>query len=113
MRWRLLFALFLGACSKGPQADLPYIGEARSLAAEWALVNDQAAKGQLNAIYVATTRAELRKQLQAASTALTDPNSAYGAEIRMLLREPDDAPSALLKAHSDRLKRQEDELESA
>ena len=113
MRWWLLFALLLGACSKGPEADLPYIGEARSLAAEWALVNDQAVRGQLNATYVATMRAKLREQLQTTSTSLTQPDSPYGAEIQMLLREPDDAAPSVLRAHSDKLKRQEDQLESA
>ena len=49
MRWLLLFALTLAACSKGPEADLPSIGEARSLAAEWALVNDAGEPGQAHA----------------------------------------------------------------
>jgi hypothetical protein len=35
MRCLLLTALLVAACSKGPDADLPAIGEARSLAAEW------------------------------------------------------------------------------
>ena len=113
MRWSLLLALLLSACSKGPQADLPYIGEARSLAAEWALVNDQAAKGQLNATYVSTMRAKLREQLQTAASSLTQPNSPYGVEIQMLLREPDNAAPPVLRAHADELKRQEDQLESA
>ena len=51
MARRLLLLLLLTAgCSKGPQADLPYISEARSLAAEWALVNEQAAQGKLTAV---------------------------------------------------------------
>ena len=113
MRWWLLFALLLGACSKGPRADLAYIGEARSLAAEWALVNDQAAKDRLNATYVATMRAKLREELQVTSSSLAQPNSSYGAEIQALLRQPDDAPATVLKLHSDKLKHIEDQLESA
>ncbi|HKP34404.1 MAG TPA: hypothetical protein VJT70_06450 [Sphingomicrobium sp.] len=114
MRWWLPLALLmLGACSKGPQADLPYIGEARSLAGEWAMVNDQAAKGQLNATYAETMRAKLREQLQTASSSLTQLNSPYGAEIQLLLREPGDVPPQALKTHSDKLKQIEDQLESA
>ena len=48
--------LLLAACSKGPEADLQYIKQARSLAAEWALVNEQAEQGKLTAPYVASMR---------------------------------------------------------
>jgi hypothetical protein len=48
-RW-LLLLLLLGGCSKGPQADLPAISAARSLAAEWALVNEQASEGHLTGV---------------------------------------------------------------
>ena len=47
MRKPLLLLLVLAGCSKGPQADLPAIGAARSLGAEWALVNQEASRGQL------------------------------------------------------------------
>ena len=111
-RW-VLAGLLLTACSKGPQADLPPIGEARSLAAEWALVNELSAKGHLTPIYVATMHQQLREQLQASSTSLTQPDSRYGKEIRALLLQPDDAPPEELRAHADKLKQIEDSLESA
>jgi hypothetical protein len=113
LRTPLLLGLLVAACSKGPDADLPSIGEARSLAAEWALVNEQSAKGQLNSTYVDTMRKQLREQLQTASSTLTRPDSPYGAEIRALLQESDDAAPNQLRAHADKLKQQEDQLESA
>src|SRR4051794_23387051 len=100
MRWLLLFALTLAACSKGPEADLPSIGEARSLAAEWALVNDLANQGKLTPTYVQTMRKSVREQLQATSRSLTQPDSAYAVEIAAVLREPDEVPPAKLRAHA-------------
>jgi hypothetical protein len=113
MRRLLLFALAIAACSKGPEADLPSIGEARSLAAEWALVNDLASQGKLTPTYVQTMRKSMRGQLQTASRSLTKPQSAYATEIDALLREPDDAPTERLRAHAEKLRRFEDSLESA
>jgi len=85
MRCLLLTALLVAACSKGPDADLPAIGEARSLAAEWALVNEQAAAGHVTPTYARTMRAKLREQLQTSLGSLTQPKSEYGNEVRSLL----------------------------
>ena len=113
--WRrsLLLGLLVAGCSKGPQEDLQYISQARSLAAEWALVNEQAARHQLTGTYTRTMRESFREQLQTVSTSLTQPDSRYGQEIRTLLVEPDEAASAELRAHADELKQIEDSLESA
>ena len=113
MRWVLLFSLLVAGCSKGPEADLQYIKQARSLGAEWALVNEQAAKGQLNRIYVDSMHKQLREQLQSSSTSLRVPDSRYAIEVRVLLREPDDAAPQELRAHVGKLKQIEDNLESA
>ena len=113
MRWVLLFSLLVAGCSKGPEADLQYIKQARSLGAEWALINEQAAKGQLNRIYVDSMHKQLREQLQSSSTSLTVPDSRYAIEVRVLLREPDDAAPQELRAHVGKLKQIEDNLESA
>ena len=113
LRASFLLALLVAACSKGPDADLPSIGEARSLVAEWALVNDQAAKGQLTQTYTDTMRKQLREQLQQTASALTQPDSRYGKEIQAALAQPDDAPSSQLRARAEALKQQEDSLESA
>jgi hypothetical protein len=109
----LLVGLALASCSKGPEADLPSIGEARSLAAEWALVNDQAARGKLTTTYTTTMRKRLREQLQTTSKSLTQPDSSYGREIQALLTEPDAAIPAELLSHARALKQIEDSLESA
>ena len=109
----LLLLVSCAACSRGSQADAPAISEARSLAAEWALVNQQAAEQKLTAPYVRTMHASIHQQLQTAATSLTQPHSVYGAEIQALLREPDAASPGALRAHADRLKQIEDSLESA
>jgi hypothetical protein len=113
MRRVLALALLVGACSKGPEADLPYIGSARSLAAEWAFVNEQSAQGKLTANYVAAMRRSVREQLQTTATSLTQPDSRYGQEIQALLAQPDDAAPDELRAHAGKLKQIEDDLESA
>lgn len=113
MRWIVLLVLVLAACSKGPEADLPSIGEARSLGAEWAMVNEQAARGQLTSAYVGTMRKQLRQQLQSSRSSMKQPKSAYGRETDALLQEPDDASPPVLRAHVAKLKTIEDGLESA
>jgi hypothetical protein len=109
----LLLILAVGGCSKGAEADLPSIGEARSLAAEWAMVNQEASRGHLTGHYVETMRSSVREQLQTTQKALTRPKSAYANEIAALIAEPDDAPPGELRAHASRLKQIEDGLESA
>ena len=113
LRMSLLLALLLAGCSKGPQADLQYIKQARSLGAEWALVNEQARQGKLSGAYVASMHQWLRQELQSASAALTVPNARYAIEIHALLKQPDDAPPQELRAHAAVLKQIEDQLESA
>ena len=108
----LLLLLLLSGCSKGPEADLESISQARSLAAEWAMVNEQANRGQLTATYVRTMRQDLREQLRTTAKALAHPTSRYGAEIAALLKQPDDAAPADLRAHAAEIKRIEDALES-
>ena len=109
----LLLLVALAGCSKGPQADLPYISEARSLAAEWALINEQAAQGKLTDAYVTSMRKSLQQQAKTAAKALTQPDTPYAREMRAIASEPPDAPPEELRVHSDRLKQIEDSLESA
>ena len=112
-RLLLISLVLLGDCSKGPEADLPHISQARSLGAEWALINEQASQGRLTDNYVRTMRQSVREQLQTTAKSLTQPDSRYGHEIRALLAQPDDSPPQELRAHADRLKQIEDALESA
>ena len=114
LRWLLLpLLLLLAGCSKGPLADLQYIGEARSLASEWALVNEQAAEGKLTGAYVSAMHKSLRQQIRTAKAALTVPDSSYAHEMATLLATPDDAPPQELRHHAERLKHIEDALQSA
>jgi len=109
-----MFALAsLCGCSKGPRADLPSIAAARSLGAEWALVNQEAADGHLTVVYAGTMHKQLRQQLQSTQVSLTQPDSNYGREIQALLRQPDDASAETLRASASRLKQIEDGVESA
>ena len=66
----------LAGCSKGPRGRSARISaQARSLAAEWALVNEQASRGQAHRRLRENDAAELREQLQTAASSLTQPNS--------------------------------------
>ena len=109
----LLLILVLASCSKGPSADLQYISKARSLAAEWALVNEQASKGKLTGTYTQVMREDVHEALQTTAASLSQPDSPYGQEIQAVLREPADASPQELRGHADRLKQIEDSLESA
>ena len=113
MRWVVLLALMLAACSKGPEADLQYIKQARSAAAEWALVNEQASRDKVTPAYVSSMHQWLRDEIETSLTSLTEPDSRYGDEMAALLQEPDDAAPQNLRARSDALKTIEDDLESA
>jgi hypothetical protein len=109
----LLWLAFLAGCSKGPEADLQYVKQARSAGSEWALVNEQAAQRKLTQVYIDSMHKWLREQIQSSSMALTKPDSRYGLEIRALLQQPDDAAPEELRAHTQKLKQIEDSLESA
>ena len=109
----LLLLLLIAGCSKGPAADLQYIKQARSAGAEWALVNEQAGQGKLTQVYVSSMHKWLRQELQSSSTTLAQPNSRHAREIYALLRQPDNAAPEELRAHVDKLKQIEDQLESA
>lgn len=113
MRELLLLLILLSACAKGPEADLQYIKQARSLAAEWALVNEQAAEGRLTAAYVTSMHKWFRDGLATANQSLSRPDARYAFEIDALLKQPDDAPPEELRAHAEKLKQIEDGLESA
>ena len=109
----LVLPLLLAGCSKGPEADLQYIKQARSLGAEWALINEQARAGKVTKTYVDSMHQWLHDGLQTASSALTEPDSPYGREMQALMSEPTDAAPDALRAHVQALKQIEDQLESA
>jgi Tfp pilus assembly protein PilP len=113
LRWSLPLLLALASCSKGPDADLEYIGQARSAAAEWAMVNEQAAGGKVTDVYVRSMHQWIRQQIQTSATSLTEPDSPYGDKIAALLQQPDDAAPQELRQRAAALKQIEDKLESA
>ena len=110
---RLLLVLLLAGCSQGAQSDLQYIKQARSSAAEWAMVNEQAARGRITDTYAKTMREEARAEIESASSSLSQPSSAYAREMKDLSAEPDDAAPQQLRRRAEALKRIEDSLESA
>jgi hypothetical protein len=112
-RTPLLVLALLAGCAKGPAADLQYIKQARSLAAEWALVNQLSQERRLTAAHVDSMHEWLRKGVQAANSSLTDRETDYAREIAALLAEPPGAAPRRLRAHAQRLKQFEDRLESA
>jgi hypothetical protein len=105
--------LLFAGCSKGPSADLKYIKQARSVAAEWALVNEQAKSGTVTATYANSMHRWLSESLRLSSSSLAQPNSTYGAEMQALVAEPANAAPERLRIHVRALKRIEDQLESA
>jgi len=113
MRRFLPLLLFLASCSKGPEADLPAISQARSLIAEWALVNELGAQHKVTSTYATVMRKRLRQQLGAIASSLNQPDSQYAEEIRAGLGEQDGASPQVLREHASRLKAVEDALESA
>jgi hypothetical protein len=112
-RTLLLLMLIVAGCSKGPQADLQYISDARSLAAEWALVNEQAALGKLNATYVGSMHEWIGQQLQTDMSSISETQSDYAAEMQALAQLSPDASPGELRKHAATLKQIEDKLESA
>ena len=108
----LLGLVLLGACSRGAQKDLPAIREIRSAAAEWALVNREAARGRLTVPYVAGMRDAARKQIaeQARSLARDSPAAGAAAALQAL---PDDAAPERIAQQAAALKRIEAILEAA
>ena len=112
-RWSLLMLLLVAACSKGPEADLQAVSEARSVAAEWALVNEQANKGHLTSVYVQMMHQSVHRELRSSLDSLSEPGAPYAHEIEALLREPDDSSPSVLRVHADNLRRIEERLESA
>jgi hypothetical protein len=111
MKRLVLLCLVLSGCAQGAQKDLPSIAQARSLAAEWALVNEQAIEGKLTATYIKTMRASVREQLTTISRSLSEPLAA--TIVNDLVTQPDDATPQQLRASAEQLKRVESQLESA
>jgi len=108
----LLVLTCLAACSSGGRADLPAIKEMRSAAAEWALVNREAARGRLTAPYAAGMRKAAREEIAAQARALS-AGSPAAPVASALLALPDDAAPDPIARQVTMLKQIEAALEPA
>jgi hypothetical protein len=108
----LLILTCLGACSSGGQADLPAIKEIRSAAAEWALVNREAARERLTAPYAVGMRKLARKEISTQARALGPGSPAAPVAAALLALPADTAPDPIARQVA-RLKQIEAALEPA
>lgn len=112
MKYRLLAVAFLlASCSSRPTDYLPDVKDLRSAAAEWALVNRQAAQGKLTRAYLSGMHEAVRREVSSAARALDRPGAPARERARALRALPDDASPDLLLAHARALKRIESVLE--
>ena len=102
----------LAGCSRQTEQAIT-VKQLRSAAAEWALVNQEAARKRLPAAYVDGMRKAAREQIDKAAASLRDPRSDVARHAAALQALPPDAPSDLLSQHAAALKAIEDHLESA
>jgi len=108
----ILLLSFLAACSSGPRTDLPAIRGMRSAAAEWALVNREAARGRLTPAYTAGMRKAMREEIAKQARTLA-PESPEAAAVAALQALPPSAAPGLIMRQAAALKRIEAALESA
>lgn len=113
MRYPLISLLpLLAACSQN-NAELAIAKQLRSVAAEWAFVNQEAVRQNLPKPYVSGMRKAAQAQIKEAAQSIDDPASELGRLAATLQRLPPDAPSELLWRQAAALKAIEDRLESA
>jgi len=106
-----VLAVFLtAACASQADRELEAVKSARSVFAEWALVEQQAAKGQTPATYAGQMRELARDQLKTAQEELARQPQAVGV-INDVSAGPPDA--AALKQAAAALEPLEKRLESA
>ena len=81
MRWGLAVLVILSGCSTAPpQSDLQYIKQARSIAAEWALVNEQQRReGRLRRPTSVRCIAGCRTICEPSTSSLSEPDSRVTA----------------------------------
>ncbi|MDB5710231.1 MAG: hypothetical protein JWL96_2301 [Sphingomonas bacterium] len=92
-----VIAFLVGAAAPPDTAsDLPGIKAARSIVAEWALINRAAAQHRLTPVYAEQMRREARAQLADQRRAMADPRSPASVEIARLLALPPSSDAATL-----------------
>jgi hypothetical protein len=100
----------LAACSSQADKQLEAVKSARSVLSEWALVEEQAAKGRAQSTYVEQMRELAKDQLKTAEAGLSRQPDAAALLDRLRAGSPD---AAALKQAGDALKPLEDSLEAA
>ncbi len=105
-----LLVAALAACSSQADKQLEAVKSARSAIAEWALVEEQAAKGSAPSTYVQQMRVLARDQLKTAESELSQQPDAAALLDKLRSGSPD---TAALKRAEDALKPLEDSLEAA
>ena len=103
----ILFVAALSACSSQADTQLEGVKSARSVMAEWALVEEQAAKHRTPSTYTEQTRKQARDELKTAQQELAGQPQAVSVveAIRMgspdaaALRQANDALAPLEKQH--------------
>jgi hypothetical protein len=106
----LVLTVALAACASQSDKQLEAVKSARSVLAEWALVEQQSAGGNAQATYVKQMRAQARQQLKTAAAELSGQPEAAGLLERLRSGSPGPAD---LKAAGDALRPLEDSLEAA
>jgi hypothetical protein len=100
----------LAACSSQRDKQLEAVKSARSVLAEWALVEEQADKGRAQDTYVEQMRGKAKDQLKTDATELSQQPDAAALLDTLRSSSPD---AAALKQADDALKPLEDSLEAA
>lgn len=108
----LAMLLLCAGCGPAGSEDLLAIKSARSIVAEWALINREAAAGRLSRLYADGMRREALAQLAAEARA-ANPNGPVAQAIGRVSRLPADASPELLDAAAQNLSAIEDQLEPA
>jgi hypothetical protein len=106
----LSIALALAACASQSDKQLIAVKSARSVIAEWALVEQQAAKGRAQTTYIEQMRQMARDELKTDATALSQRPGAAALLERLRTGSPD---AQTLNSAGDALKPLEDSLEAA
>ena len=95
--------LLCGAAPRDSEKDRPAITAARSIVAEWALINRAAAQRRVMQTYAVQMREEARSQLADQLHAMADPHAPAALEIARLLALPPTSDAAVLEQGAARL----------
>ena len=77
----LALLFLLAACSSRRDEELIAVKSARSVAAEWAAVEQLAARSRLTSVYAAQIREQARDELKSDRQSLHDPNAPAAREV--------------------------------